>query len=417
MASISHHATSSLQSLSEASEESTIKTYQTPWPSYACDWSPNSANFCTMALASFQSTRQNQIQLLNCLANPLDNAATQLTPLPTTSPLMVDYVATKVLWSPKRIKGHEYLASSGDGIYIWKNAEYHPMGEPSPSGASSLYASSTPTPAPTPSGAGAAPLNLSLTGRLVSRPTGRRSGDESAPPGEAEGNPPAPVTSFDWNRVDPTVLVTASYDTTCTVWCLETGNIKTQLIAHDKEVFDVAFSPNSADVFVSVGADGSLRLFDVRTLDHSTILYESGDVRPLLRVQWNPLDPNYLATFASNSHRVVVMDVRMPSVPAAELVGHQNNVVAMRWSPTSSGHLLSSDGRHLRLWELSSLDRTNNNHRWSLDMATMSSPAHAMSDGEEAKGGFMPVQQILWPAAHPEWIALTSPNQVSLLHL
>jgi WD40 repeat protein len=49
---------------------------------------------------------------------------------------------------------------------------------------------------------------------------------------------------------------------------------KTQLIAHDKEVFDVRFCANSTDVFVSCGADGSVRMFDLRSLEHSTIIYE-----------------------------------------------------------------------------------------------------------------------------------------------
>ena len=93
----------------------------------------------------------------------------------------------------------------------------------------------------------------------------------------------APLTSFDWNEVDPNllgkisihvtlliwlisallaksllnehvlfflylfILGTSSIDTTCTIWGLETGqpvgrvnlvsgHVKTQLIAHDKEV-------------------------------------------------------------------------------------------------------------------------------------------------------------------------------------
>jgi WD repeat-containing protein 68 len=49
---------------------------------------------------------------------------------------------------------------------------------------------------------------------------------------------------------------------------------KTQLIAHDKEVYDVRFCANSVDVFVSCGADGSVRMFDLRSLEHSTIIYE-----------------------------------------------------------------------------------------------------------------------------------------------
>ena len=45
-----------------------------------------------------------------------------------------------------------------------------------------------------------------------------------------------------------------------------TGMVRTQLIAHDKEVFDIAFSRagGGRDIFASVGADGSVRMFDLR---------------------------------------------------------------------------------------------------------------------------------------------------------
>lgn len=58
--------------------------------------------------------------------------------------------------------------------------------------------------------------------------------------------------------------MTASIDTTCTVWDLNTLHPKTHLIAHDKEVFDVAFVAGSEHVFASCGADGSVRMFDLR---------------------------------------------------------------------------------------------------------------------------------------------------------
>jgi hypothetical protein len=44
-----------------------------------------------------------------------------------------------------------------------------------------------------------------------------------------------------------------------------------------KEVFDVRFCAGSVDVFVSCGADGSVRMFDLRSLEHSTIIYEPSD--------------------------------------------------------------------------------------------------------------------------------------------
>ena len=73
----------------------------------------------------------------------------------------------------------------------------------------------------------------------------------------------APLTSFDWNSVDPSIIGTASIDTTCTIWNIETQQAITQLIAHDKEVYDIAFG-SQKDIFASVGADGSVRMFDIR---------------------------------------------------------------------------------------------------------------------------------------------------------
>ena len=84
----------------------------------------------------------------------------------------------------------------------------------------------------------------------------------------------APLTSFDWNETDPNILGASSIDTTCTIWGLETGqvigkvsgSVKTQLIAHDKEVHDIAFTRagGGRDLFASVGSDGSVRMFDLR---------------------------------------------------------------------------------------------------------------------------------------------------------
>lgn len=84
----------------------------------------------------------------------------------------------------------------------------------------------------------------------------------------------APLTSLDWNTVSPSLIITSSIDTTCTIWDIPSLTAKTQLIAHDKEVYDVRFCAQSVDVFVSCGQDGSVRMFDLRSLEHSTIIYE-----------------------------------------------------------------------------------------------------------------------------------------------
>lgn len=119
----------------------------------------------------------------------------------------------------------------------------------------------------------------------------------------------SPLTSFDWNESDLRRLGTSSIDTTCTIWDIETGVVDTQLIAHDKEVHDIAWG--GVGVFASVSADGSVRVFDLRDKQHSTIIYESPQpATPLLRLGWNKQDPRFMATILLDSSKVVILDIR-----------------------------------------------------------------------------------------------------------
>jgi len=141
----------------------------------------------------------------------------------------------------------------------------------------------------------------------------------------------APLTSFDWNEYDPSMISTSSIDTTCTIWDINTQTARTQLIAHVRELFNLAFS-RGTDVFASVGADGSVRLFDLRSLEHSTMIYETPNLEPLLRLEWNKQDPNYLATFKVDSRSTIILDIRLPSIPVTELGGHAGYVHAVVWT-------------------------------------------------------------------------------------
>jgi WD repeat-containing protein 68 len=179
---------------------------------------------------------------------------------------------------------------------------------------------------------------------------------------KSSSSPPAPLTSFSWNAPTPSLIVTSSIDTTCTIWDLPTRTALTQLIAHDREVYDVDWCPGSSDVFASVGADGSVRVFDLRSLEHSTIIYETGapagpggnaGSRPgtsasqrssaavmpssLLRIAFNPWDANYLATFAADASAISILDVRAPGSPILELRGHSAAVNAVAWGPPGQG--------------------------------------------------------------------------------
>ena len=157
------------------------------------------------------------------------------------------YPVTRLLWEPPSSQKQttDLLATSGDHLRLWSL----------PSDAPSLQPTS------------------SITGRNREAPTTKLTPlallSNSKTPDHT-----APLTSLDWNTVSPSLIITSSIDTTCTIWDIPSLTAKTQLIAHDKEVYDVRFCANSTDVFVSCGQDGSVRMFDLRSLEHSTIIYE-----------------------------------------------------------------------------------------------------------------------------------------------
>lgn len=174
------------------------------------------------------------------------------------------------------------------------------------------------------------------------------------------------MTNFSWNEKSPNLVVSSSIDTTCTVWNIDTSSAITQLIAHDREVYDVAWLPGQTDIFVSVGADGSLRAFDLRSLEHSTILYEtptpknvpppsaspSSSARPptspLLRIAFNPADSNYMSTFHMDGSDIQILDMRSPGQPVMELRAHRAQVNALGWG-SSDNPLLATAGTLTRI--------------------------------------------------------------------
>jgi WD repeat-containing protein 68 len=209
----------------------------------------------------------------------------------------------------------------------------------------------------------------------------------------------SPLTSFDWNEYDPSMIVTSSIDTTCTIWDINTQIVKTQVIAHDKEVFDLAFS-RGTDVFASVGADGSVRLFDLRSLEHSTIIYETPNLEPLLRLEWNKQDPNYLATFKVDSQSTIILDIRVPCQPVTVLGGHAGCINAVAWAPHSSCHLCTAaDDSHALIWDLSQMSKR-----------PVEDPILAYNaDGE--------VNNLQWSSCQPDWVAIAFSEYLQILRV
>lgn len=153
------------------------------------------------------------------------------------------------------------------------------------------------------------------------------------------------------------------------------------------------------DAFASVGADGSVRMFDLRNLEHSTIIYETPDSTPLLRLSWNKQDPNYLATFQMDSSKVVVLDIRVPSVPVTELHGHNGAINAISWAPHSSAHICTAgEDAQVLVWDLSQMRKY-------------------IQDPILCYNSPMEINQINWSRLQTDWVAIAYGDTLEALRV
>ncbi|KAG0236536.1 WD40-repeat-containing domain protein [Mortierella sp. GBAus27b] len=402
-----------------------ILSYSAPWPVYGLDWSnqPTEREALRLAVGSFIEDGSNKIQVITLQEfagiDGKDYNPTSMSDwVAIAETTNQQYPVTKIKWEPFKA-GHrrssDLLATTGDYLRLWDLKD----GLDGDNNSSNTIGRRHP------------PLiRQQLTQRGVLANT--------------KASFCAPLTSFDWNTYDPALIVTSSIDTTCTVWNVETQQAKTQLIAHDKEVYDVTFANNNPHIFASVGADGSVRMFDLRALEHSTIIYETTSSIPglqpsnpqlaaqpsipLLRLSFNKLDPNYLSTFHMDSSSVQILDIRVPGIPISELRGHKGAVNCMAWSPHNTSEIATgSDDHQVFIWEVNQMrhdrgdeldhhTKTGSNSGNPKAAVTITStrvlhePYRAANVGGE-------VNQLSWSSASPDWVAVGFGRTVQALRL
>ncbi|CAN0907653.1 Protein TRANSPARENT TESTA GLABRA 1 [Linum grandiflorum] len=100
-----------------------------------------------------------------------------------------------------------------------------------------------------------------------------------------------------------------------------------------------------------------------------------------------------MATILMDGNKVVILDIRSPTVPVAEL-----NAIA--WATQSSKHVCSGGDDSLALiWELPTVAGPN-----GID------PVSMYEGGSE-------INQLQWPCAYPDWIAVAFANKLQLLKI
>lgn len=244
------------------SDTPTNSNYLAPFATYAYDWCKWPVSGGTgagkMAVGSYLEDPHNFIQILDTHIAPQEVSSPGYTPYGLEYTKVAEatcaYPVTRILWEPpsSQKQSTDLLATSGDHLRLWSL----PTQPQTPSSGNNINRSAMAN------SRDQAPMKLQPLALLSNSKTPEHT---------------APLTSLDWNTLSPKLIITSSIDTTCTIWDIPTLTAKTQLIAHDKEVFDVRFCAGSVDVFVSCGADGSVRMFDLRSLEHSTIIYEPSE--------------------------------------------------------------------------------------------------------------------------------------------
>lgn len=439
--------------------------YFSEFPLYACDWTClNNGQMDCIAVGSYKETFANKLEIVhgsnyenefnmeNSLSPGTDNSFNYNNKNNTNAyyedeeiasrdegfcfqkvcDVTLDYPITHLQWDPLMLlygsSGVERLATSSEVLRLYKVAN---------NGNDSYSLQQTHVLA-----------NNTASCSSTSSNSNNSSGSSSSARTIEDVNTFPPVTSFDWNKTDPNVLITSSVDTTCTVWdlhrspgrtaineeMLDTATVKTQLIAHDSEVFDVKFLHKSTNVFASVGNDGSMRVFDLRSLEHSTIIYEPSpsasssatasasastsaanhslsatfNSKALLTLSTSNVDQHHLAAVGVNSNQIIIIDMRMPGLPVviidASLGGMNNSLINLiKWHPTSNYLLSGGDDCQALVWDINNLSNATNgstngsNHSGRI----IDTPVLAYSEDLE-------INNVCWRQNQGDWMGVVS---------
>ncbi|WCJ34263.1 Transducin/WD40 repeat-like superfamily protein [Euphorbia peplus] len=323
-----------------------VYTYLAQWPIFAIAWSSiRHDNNLKLAIGSSLEDHTNKIELLEF---NLDSLTFEQTRLQYDHP----FAPTNIMFSPSSqndSSNPNLIATSGDYLRLYQIHDD----------------------------------NIELRSLLNSNKT-------------SEFN--SAITSFDWPDFDVNHIATCSVDTTCTIWNIEKETVDSQLVAHDKEVYDISWG--GYNVFATVSSDGSVRVFDLRDKERSTIVYENpiGEC-PLLRVEWNKCDPRFLATVGMDSNKVVVVDIRFPTTPWMELGKHRGNVSGISWAPVTGREICSAgDDCRALIWEM------------GVDGGGLSDVEPSLWFESTAE-----INNVRWSPVDYEWVAVASLNKLQLL--
>eukprot|EP01091_Cochliopodium_minus_P014459 TRINITY_DN4905_c0_g1_i1.p2 TRINITY_DN4905_c0_g1~~TRINITY_DN4905_c0_g1_i1.p2 ORF type:complete len:465 (-),score=67.73 TRINITY_DN4905_c0_g1_i1:34-1428(-) len=151
------------------------------------------------------------------------------------------------------------------------------------------------------------------------------------------------VTTLDWNH-SGTLLATGSYDGLARIWDAK-GNLKNTLIKHKGPIFSLKWNKNG-DYLLSGSVDKTAIIWDPKT--GGVKQQFEFHTKPTLDVDWK--DNTSFAT-CSTDKMIYVCELGKTSYVKC-FQGHQDEVNAIKWSPSGQYLASCSDDRTAKIWNM-----------------------------------------------------------------
>jgi histone-binding protein RBBP4 len=115
---------------------------------------------------------------------------------------------------------------------------------------------------------------------------------------------------------------------------------------------DARFSPIEENLFVTSGADGFFKVWDLRDFGHKSVVSIQGSNTELNVAAFNYVNKHLIACAGDPDGTVSIYDLRMPERVLNDLEFHKDQVSVLEWHPNREQMLVTgADDGKIYIWD------------------------------------------------------------------
>lgn len=156
----------------------------------------------------------------------------------------------------------------------------------------------------------------------------------------------AKISCLSWNPFHENKLCSADYEGNLNLYDTTEGKIVNSWTEHEKRCWSVDTSVLDPQKFVSGSDDCKVKIWHQKSSKSCLTIDLKANV---CSVRFSPKDSNLLAV-GSADHRVLLFDMRKPSIPIFNNKEHSKSVSYVRFTESGSSIISASTDSTLRLW-------------------------------------------------------------------